>query len=227
MMYLIGIVVALICSVLTYINLYEKISDKIKILNIHKDKDSNFVKPISKAKCYILSSIVFVVSFAAYVSIFVNVNDILNIVKMNIALVCLSGAAAIDYREHRIPNIYPLIIAVCGIICLSIGYFTSQGDAMAYIVSSVIATIGVAICLSLAMVLTKKGIGLGDIKLLCSLALIGGVYTTCGTIFFAMTTCAILAVILLVTKKKNIQSSLPFGPFIFAGYLMTIFISIY
>lgn len=227
MKYVVGIVVALICAALTYINLDENLSSKIKILNKHKDKDSCPEIMVSKTKIYILTGIVFLSSIATCISIFQNVSETLNIVKMNIALVCLTGAAAMDYREHRIPNIYPLVLAVSGVICLGIGYFSNQAGANAYIVSSVIATVGVAVCLLLAMVLTKQGIGLGDIKLLCALALMGGVYTTCGTIFFAMTACAILAVILLVTKKKNMQSALPFGPFIFAGYLVTIFASIY
>lgn len=227
MEYLIGFAVALVCAALTYINLNEQLSSKLKILNRHKDKDSCTSKPISKTSIYINTGITSLAAFAACVSIFINVNDPLNIVKMNAALVCLTGAAAMDYREHRIPNIYPLVLAVSGIICLGIGYFCNQVGAMAYVVSSVIATVGVAICLALAMVLTKHGIGLGDIKLLCAFALLGGVYTTCGTIFFAMTACAILAVILLVTRKKNLQSSLPFGPFILAGYLITIFASIY
>lgn len=227
MKYLVGIVVALVCASLTYINLNEQLSSKLKILNKHKDKNSCTSKLISKKRICILTGITSLATFAACVSIFTNVNDPLNIVKMNVALLCLTGAAAMDYREHRIPNIYPLVLAVCGMICLVIGYFSNQAGAMAYVVSSAIATVGVAICLTLAMVLTKHGIGLGDIKLLCALALLGGVYTTCGTIFFAMMACAILAVILLATKKKNLQSSLPFGPFVLAGYLITIFASIY
>lgn len=227
MKYLIGIVVAIVCAALAYINLDENISAKIKILNLYKDKDSCPEKTISRINIYILTGIILLAAFFACVSILMNVSDVLNIVKMNVALVCLTGAATMDYREHRIPNVYPLVLSVFGIICLGVGYFSDQEGAAAYIVSSVIATVGVAICLSLAMVLTKQGIGLGDIKLLCALALIGGVYTTCGTIFFAMTTCAVLAVILLVAKKKDMHSSLPFGPFVLAGYLVTIFASIY
>lgn len=227
MRYIIVLAIALICAVLTYINLNENLSSKIKILNKHKDKDTCSNIMISKKKICILTGIVFVLSALACISIFLNVSETLNIIKMNIALVCLVGAAAMDLKEHRIPNIYPLVLSVSGIICLAIGYFSKQVGATSYIVSSVIATIGVAVCLLLAMFLTRQGIGLGDIKLLCALALMGGVYTICGTIFFAMTACAIIAVILLVTKKKNIQSALPFGPFVFVGYLVTVFASIY
>lgn len=227
MKYIFGFIVALFCAALAYINLDEKLSSKIKILNKNRDNDSCPETVVTKTKIYIFTGAVFLSSIAACISIFHNVSETLNIVKMNIALVCLTGAAAMDYREHRIPNIYPLVLSLSGIVCLGIGYFSNQAGATAYIVSSVIATVGVAACLLLAMVLTKHGIGLGDIKLLCALALMGGVYTTCGTIFFAMTACAILAVILLATKKKKLQSALPFGPFIFAGYLVTIFASFY
>ncbi len=227
MKYAIEIIVALICVTLVCINMDENLSSKIKILNKNQGKDSYSRNVISKKKIFALAGIVFLFSIAACYSIFQNVGEILNVVKMIIALMCLTGAAAMDYKEHRIPNIYPLVLAVSGIICLGIGYFSNQKGANAYIASSVIATIGVTVCLLLALFLTKEGIGLGDIKLLSSLALIGGVYTVCGTLFFAMTACAILAVVLLVTRKKNMQSVLPFGPFIYAGYLVTIFASIY
>lgn len=227
MKYLVGLVVALICAILTYINLDENLSEKIKILNKHKGENGCSQTIFSTAKIYILVGIVFLVSFAACMSTLLNIPEILNIVKMNIALICLTGAAAMDYREHRIPNIYSLILALGGIVCLAIGYFSGQAEANAYIFSSVIATVGVAVCLLSARALIKQGIGIGDIKLLCALALMSGVYAICGTVFFAMTACAILAVILLATKKKNIQSVLPFGPFIFVGYLITIFASVY
>lgn len=227
MEYVIGIVIALICAILTFINLDEKIAEKIKILNIHKDEGEYLSKEIGKTKMHVYTCIIFCISAVVSIFIFRNAGDVLNVIKMNIALVCITGAAAMDYREHRIPNIYPLIMAVSGLVCLAVGYFTNQNGAQAYVFSSLIATVGVALCLTLAMVLTKQGIGLGDIKLLCALALVGGIYTICGTIFFAITFCAVLGVILLITKKKSLQSALPFAPFILVGYWITILASIY
>ncbi|MDO5340383.1 MAG: hypothetical protein Q4E78_09800 [Eubacteriales bacterium] len=121
-----GIVVALICAILTYINLDENLCSKIKILNKNKDKNCCHEIGVSKNKIYIITSIVFLSSFVACVSIIQDVSNNLNIIKMNIALICLAGAAAMDYREHRIPNIYPLVLSLSAIICLGIGYFNNQ-----------------------------------------------------------------------------------------------------
>lgn len=227
MNYIVAILVALVCAIFTYINLNIDVSQKIKLLNVNRDEEVYSAKTISKKRIYISCVIIFFVSFAASISIYMNVKDVINIIKMNIVLVCMTGAAAMDYREHRIPNIYPLIMTVSGIAFLCIGYFMNLTGAEAYIASSVIATVGVGLGLVLVMFLTKQGIGLGDIKLLTALSVIGGVYTVCGTIFFAMIFCAIAALVLLVIKKKTIHESLPFGPFALAGYVITIFTSIY
>ena len=108
-----------------------------------------------------------------------------------------------DYREHRIPNIFPFIIAVSGIVCLIVGYFVSQKGAQAYIVSSLFAVASVALGMIVIYFLSKHGIGMGDIKLLCALSILGGVYLISGVIFFAMLSCSITAISLLITKKKN------------------------
>lgn len=165
--------------------------------------------------------------YGAAVMIFFHTEELLNRMRMLIALVCIAGAGCNDYREERIPNIFPLVMAFSGLVCLAAGYATSQNGAMYYIASSLIATVLVASCMSVAALLTKNGIGIGDIKLLSALALLGGIYTVGGTLFFGMLICFLTAIVLLLSKKKTIKESMPFGPFIFIGYMISIFASVY
>lgn len=226
MKYIVVFVATLLSTVVAYTTLNEKIANRLKIYNIFGYNNDNSKRLSNTWICIIILGVFFLNILATRI-IFFEIAEKINIIKMYTALVCLSGAACNDYRVYRIPNIFPIVMAITGLCCLAYGCYSMQDGAMAYVVSSLYATIGVAISMVLISILTKNGIGMGDIKLLCSLSLIGGVYTICGTLFFGMIFCAIVAVCMLVTKRKTMKESLPFGPFIYIGYLISIYMSIY
>lgn len=227
MNYLIFIMTILACLVFAYITVDEKVAKKVRILNITKSDEIFASKKLSKSKKIIIILILIILSGCAEFFLLRNTTSVMDQVKMSIALACLVGTAGNDYREQRIPNIFSMIMATTGIVCLIAGVLVQRDGAMAYVVSSLYATIGVAVCLIFAAILTKQGIGMGDIKALCALALIGGVYTICGTLFFGMCACVCCTVFLLLTKRKKMNESVPFGPFIYIGYIITIILGVY
>lgn len=224
MIFVVGIVISTLCMLISYITLDKTLSDKTKILR-SRDKEETTNKAISTKQRYIISIGVFAVTVVASLFLVTKGVDWIGILKMSIGLVCLSGAACNDYRDHRIPNIFPLIMAISAIVCLGIGYVTSQNGANAYIFSSVFAAIVVVIFMTVASLLTRRGIGMGDIKLLTALALLGGVNTIGWTLIFGVAVCAVAAMFFLVTKKKTVKGTMPFGPFIFIGYIITIILN--
>ncbi len=226
MNYFLAVPVALCCGAAAYCTLNQETADKIKLLHI-MGTPAEKTRAMSGTQVRLLTLLVGILCYSAAVMLLLHVNGAINRVKMLAALFCIAGAACNDYREQRIPNIFPLVMALSGLLCLAAGYLFSQEGAAAYLASSLIATFLVAACMTVAALLTGNGIGTGDIKLLCSLALTGGVYTVGGTLFFGMTVCFFTAVILLVVRKKTMKESLPFGPFIFIGYIISIFASVY
>lgn len=225
MKYIIVMVIAFISAIVSYTTLDKKIANKLKIYHILKSQEED--NYCSTTQIYILLMVIFLLNLLASMMILKNVDNNINIIKMLITLICITGAATNDYREKRIPNIFPISLAIIGIVCLIIGCISKQQGATSYLISSLFATIMVAICMTIAYILTKQGIGLGDIKLLCALALIGGVYTVGGTIFFGMIICTLISIGLLITKRKTMKDGIPFGPFIYLGYLITIYTSMY
>ncbi len=224
-----NIVISILCSLgcleITYIALNEQVANKIKIFKPRKQECEK--KEISKKQIYAVMCICGVLAFCTSIKIFHDVKDVLNIIKMIFLLVCVTGAAAFDFRERRIPNIFPAVLSISAIVLLVIGFLTGQDGAMSYTISSVFGALGCAICLILANYLSKQGIGLGDIKLLCSIALVGGVNILCGTLFFSILPCCFVSIAMLVSKKKKINESIPFGPFIYIGMIITIFTSMF
>ena len=220
-------ITALFCAVLAYLILDENKAKKIKILHAlgHGEAYENI--KIGASTYWFLVIVVTALSGATAFRISTQVPETLNIVKMSITLICLTGAMCNDLLEHRIPNIFPIVIALGGLACLAVGYFIDQQGAQAYIVSSMVATIGSAICFSFAYFISRHGIGLGDIKLICAVALMAGVYLTCGMLFFGMVSCAVLSILFLILRKKKLKDALPFGPFLYLGFIVSIWMSIF
>lgn len=226
MNYICGVPVAACGVLIAYCTLKEELAEKIRVLHILGISGEKS-KRLSRRQIVLLSMIMGVLCYWGAVMISFHAVGMINIVKMQITLICVIGAACNDYRERRIPNIFPLTMAVVGVACLAAGYLTSQNGAVSYAVSSLFATVVVTACMAIATLLTGNGIGIGDIKLLSALALVGGVEVIGGTLFFGMISCSVTAIVLLLTRKKTIKESIPFGPFIFIGYIISIFLTIY
>lgn len=152
--------------------------------------------------------------------------DAVTIAALTIALLCLLGGACVDALEHRIPNIFPSILALGAVLLLILSVATRQPGAMGYIVSALLSCAGCAMALLVASALSGGGIGPGDIKLVSALGLMCGVDVICRTLIFGMTACAVTACILLMTKRKTRKDTLPFGPFLLFGYMAGLWITL-
>lgn len=227
MYYVISGITAILCIIMAYFVLDEEKAGKIKILHKlgHGEAYENI--KLSKKAYWIL--VVIFSAFDAIVCFWIatHTSGVINVVKMSVGVLCLTGAAANDLREHRIPNIFPLTLTIVGIGCLVAGWLTEQPGWGGYIASSVIATLATGLCFGLAFFLSKNGIGMGDIKILCGIALLAGVYPICGTVFFGIVSCSVLSIALLIFKKKGFKDTLPFGPFILLGFGISILLSLY
>lgn len=178
-------------------------------------------------KQWVIISLLTLSAVCVSLKILYDIDDTVSILKMCVPVPCLIGSACVDFREKRIPNLFPLIIALSGIVLLAAGYFSGQDGAMSYIISSVFATAVVSVVMVVVSVISKHGIGMGDVKLMASLALIGGVYSVIGTLFFSVAVCAAAGLILLITKRGTIKTELPFAPFILTGYYISVFLTSY
>ena len=227
MNYAISGITAILCIVMTYFVLDEEKASKIKIL--HKLGHGEAYENIKLSRKAYWTLLVIISLFDAIVCFWIATHtlEVINVIKMSVGVLCLTGAASNDLREHRIPNIFPLTIAVVGIGCLVAGWLTEMPGWGGYIASSVIATVATGLCFGLAFFLSKNGIGMGDIKILCAIALLAGVYPICGTVFFGIVSCSILSIALLIFKKKGFKDTLPFGPFILLGFGISILLTIY
>jgi len=214
--------VVLMCFFMSVIALDSQAVEKCRFLRARGNVSEEQIRRIGRKQILLISIGLSICSAFTMWRLTDAVSDPINLIKLSIALICMTGSGCVDFIEYRIPNIFPLILSVSAVLLLGAGFATGQQGAFAYVVSSVFSTAVCTVGLVIAAVLTKSGIGAGDIKLVAALALIGGVHVVAGTLFFGMILCAVAACVLLATKKKTMEQAIPFGPFLLIGYMITI-----
>ncbi|MDY4112429.1 MAG: prepilin peptidase [Roseburia sp.] len=130
-----------------------------------------------------------------------------------------------DYQEMRIPNkviLIGLLIRLLILVAEGVFYGISVWGTWA---NEGIAAIAAAVLCFVCILISKGSMGMGDIKLMIMMALFLGIEGMCYAMFMAVFFAFIVAVILLISKRKGRKDAIPFAPFILAGTLAAIILS--
>ncbi len=147
-------------------------------------------------------------------------NSFFYIVKQSVVALMFLSAMIVDKDTHKIPNILVLVGFICGIIFLVVEFFISRNAFVPSLVSSVVGCCGCLVLFYILARLTKEGIGMGDVKLIATVGWILGLASAIFIVLASMILCSLYAIFLLVGKRKNKNDTLPFGPFLFFGYII-------
>lgn len=212
---------AILSAGMAYIFLNKERTDRVRLLRYNGEEIFES-KVLNEKHIACICAMVFLFCGTASWRISQGVTDTVNLCRMHVALFGLTGVACVDYREHRIPDFISGMMALIGIALFGVGYVTGQEGIVAYITNAVVTAVAVIMLMLIASVLTGGGIGMGDIKLLASLALLGGTLLLIETVFFSAVYSALAAAGLLLSKQKTLKDAIPYGPFIWAGFLTTV-----
>lgn len=144
----------------------------------------------------------------------VNLFPSLNLVFQLFILVVISIVFIVDLKTGFIPDkvTYPASI-IAGIYALLTQSFLSF-----------VCGLGLSGLFYLLIVITRgKGMGFGDVKYVLFLGLALGFPRSLIAVMLAFLTGAVLALFLVAFGKKHFGQTLPFGPFLSLGTLMTLF----
>lgn len=147
--------------------------------------------------------------------------------KILVTLIVLQSAAIVDWKTHTIPNILSIILIVSRFIFLPFECIYQKDVFNTLIISSLIGAIATFLVLYLIHKVTKGGFGMGDVKLLSSLGLMVGISSTLTTILFGMIVAATLGVLMILLKRKTRKDTIPFGPFIFVGFIISVALGVF
>lgn len=129
----------------------------------------------------------------------------------------LIAAAFIDIRTRRIPDRLVLAAATAGLLLMSVDSGKSWIDSLAGgLVSGVVMLI--------IRMITRNGLGLGDVKLLGCTGIYLGLEGALSSMVVAVVLSGIFSLVLICIKRENRKSEIPFAPFILAGTLAAVFL---
>lgn len=126
----------------------------------------------------------------------------------------LAYAAWVDWKTHQIHDAVPLCVGLLGglycVVTLQPLSYWGMGLLTNGIVMGMLYTV------------SRKSIGLGDVKLLIALGIYLGPLTSFYLLFHASWMGALAALAGMALKRMQMGQAIPFVPFIAAGYLLAL-----
>lgn len=125
--------------------------------------------------------------------------------------------AVIDTREKKIPNVIVAALLLIILVFITINLFQDITMWRSILgVTALGALIGGGI-MFVAMVISRKGVGMGDVKLYIAIGAFVGSREIITTMFFAIFSAAIAGAFLLLSRKASLKDSVPMAPYAFIG----------
>lgn len=164
----------------------------------------------------------FIIIFLADMKYYL-IPDVIVYLGIGATVLFVVGGYAMDlYFYHQ-----KLAADPVGIYLIKAGFWNSQ---LKYILDSLgltfISALGIALFFLLLVWVTKeRGMGAGDIKLGFLIGIFNGFPGNIIAIFLGFIFGAFLSLILIISKKKTLKDSVPFGPFLIAGSIVSLLYS--
>jgi leader peptidase (prepilin peptidase)/N-methyltransferase len=127
----------------------------------------------------------------------------------------------IDLEHMIIPDILIVLIISFTILYKFVSYILY--NKAPELLNSIGGLIFSSILFILIILVSKGGMGTGDVTLIGSLGFILGIKNISLTIFLSFILGAIISIILLITKIKNKKDPIPFAPFIILAFFIVLF----
>ena len=133
--------------------------------------------------------------------------------------------AFIDYKERIIPNKIILVLLI-----IRTGFLIYEAIIAFDILRTVLAypmlggLIGGAV-IFVAMFVSRKGVGMGDVKLFAVIGFFVGSAAILPTMIYSVLASAVFGIFLLLTRKAKLKDSIPMAPFALIGIVFNMITS--
>lgn len=175
---------------------------------------------------FLIFSVIVIVSESILVAIYTSdksLDALPRILKWTTLYIGLWLLAKTDFKERKIPN--KIILILIGMrmlfliyeICVDIEFLNST-----LIYPLLGGGIG-AVILFVAMVVSRKGVGMGDVKMFFVIGLFVGSTEIIPVMFYTFLISAIVGIVLLCMRKAKLKDSVPMAPFAFLGMTVQFF----
>jgi leader peptidase (prepilin peptidase)/N-methyltransferase len=134
-------------------------------------------------------------------------------------------AAVIDWKFSRIPNLIILTGLGFRVVMLIPEFILERDTMLVTLASEGIAFAAITVITLFFVLVMKNSVGMGDLKLMMVMALLQGVEGFMTSAFFTLCAAFVVAVFMLITKRKTRKDAIPFAPCILFGTLLGVFLT--
>ena len=139
-----------------------------------------------------------------------------------VTLALLLILSVVDFDIKEVPHGILLCILALGVLLFILSFFPATALTSTLWWEHLIGAFAVSLPLFIVMIVTKGGIGGGDIKLTFCLGLILGYKLAFVSFLFGIVLAAIASVVLLLAFGKNRKFALPLVAFLAVGFLFAV-----
>jgi len=132
--------------------------------------------------------------------------------------------AIIDKRERKIPNELILTLLCLRAVLLVIEVLVVSDQFKIVVLYPLIGAVIASMIILAAMIVSKNGVGMGDVKLYFAIGLYVGSTNIMAVLFYSIVASALFGAFLLITKKAGLKDYMPMAPFAFFGLAVKYFL---
>ncbi|HEY2915723.1 MAG TPA: A24 family peptidase [Candidatus Limnocylindrales bacterium] len=148
----------------------------------------------------------------------------LHLVLMAVVALGLVLLFATDLDQRLLPDVLTLPLIPLSLVVFALGqspYLQTTGDLIAAVVAAIVLPLGMYL---LSLPFGAGAIGLGDLKLLAGVGLLGGAFRLVAALIVGAIAAAIVIVVLMAARRVTLHSYVPYGPFLILGCLWALLV---
>lgn len=175
---------------------------------------------LKSKKGYVLIALVVVVSVVIGVGACSRDFSLITTIRILVLYIFLLIVAWIDLKKHIIPNKVVLIALLVRFLLYGAEYLFERDTFLQVLLLGVFGALFGFIILIVANRFSKGGLGMGDVKMYMIIGCYIGIYGTYNVMFYAVIIMLVFCGLLLLLRKLNKKSQVPFAPFTLPAYCL-------
>lgn len=186
-------------------------------------KDEGFEKSLFLPKYIIPTAAICVGSalFSAF-SMLLNGTDSVDVLKFAVVICALTLGSITDIKLKLIPNILSIAMIALWLIGTVLDILLFGADFMFEMVSSLIGGLFGGGLLLIGRLISRNGMGMGDVKIMFAVGLLLKFDRTFGLLFWALILSLVVGIGLMIFKKVKKTYTICMAPFFLSGAVISV-----
>jgi prepilin signal peptidase PulO-like enzyme (type II secretory pathway) len=133
-------------------------------------------------------------------------------------------AAYMDWKTRKVPNKLVLAMFAAWAVLIAAYVIFDINAAVKLLAPSLIGCASGGGLFLLLYIVSRKGVGGGDVKFVAAAGLFLTFTKLMPMLFFSSLLAAIVSAVLLLSKRATMKTAIPLVPFLYTGILITVFL---